>query len=112
VSILSKEQILAAADLKYGEVDAPEWGGTLRIREFDAAARDVWRAAIDRDSGDMAITLACALAIVDSEGRQLFGRDDVEALARKSPKVLDRVFAAVIDINRVSADAVETAAKN
>ena len=40
MALLTKDQILAVADIEYRTVAVPEWGGEVRIRSMTGADRD------------------------------------------------------------------------
>ena len=111
---LTKEQILGVNDVKIEEVEVPEWGGTVLVREMSSAARDSFDLMIHGKDGSLENTRAklCALTICDEDGKLLFGVDEIEVLGQKSGRALDRVFKAVQNINRLLGDSVEEAEGN
>ena len=118
---LTKEQILAAPDLKVVDVDVPEWGGIVRVSQITAAARCTLTTLIRDKDGKVLPTAElnrmvtiglCALAIVDDQGNQLFTEKDIEALGKKSAPALDRVFNIADDLNGVTSTVSEKLRKN
>jgi len=98
MTLLSKQQILAAPDLVTEDVPVPEWGGTVRVRAITAADRDAFETSVVGDGkGKRNLTnlraRLVALAIVDEAGQRVFAAEDVEALGNKSGAALDRVYA-------------------
>jgi hypothetical protein len=98
-ALLTKEQILQAADATYEEIEVPEWGGWVRVRALSGAERDRFEASVAGDRpGKSRMNLLnvrarlVALAVVDETNRPLFSQADVEALGRKNAAALDRVF--------------------
>jgi hypothetical protein len=117
--MLSREQILAAADLPREEVLIPEWGGTVWVRTLSAAERDAFEAASVQARGkDRSVNLAnlrarlAVLCLVDEQGQRLFTDTDAVALGQKSAKALAKVYDVAARLNGLSADDVEELAKN
>ena len=98
MTLLSKSQILAAADLVTEDVAVPEWGGTVRVRAITAAERDAFETSVvgdgkgKRNLVNLRARLV-ALAIVDEGGQRLFSDAEAEALGGKSGAAMDRVYA-------------------
>lgn len=98
MTLLSKSQILAAADLVTEDVEVPEWGGTVRVRAITAAERDAFETSVvgdgkgKRNLVNLRARLV-ALAIVDDAGQRLFSDGEAEALGGKSGAAMDRVYA-------------------
>jgi len=114
--LLSREAILQAQDLKHEDVEVPEWGGTVRVRMMTGAERDALGVSLltkDRqlDMSQYRIRLV-ATCIVDDQGRQLFGPDEVHMLGAKSGLALDRVYRVAERLNDTGAESVEAAEKN
>lgn len=116
MTLLSREAIFAAIDLKHEDVEVPEWGGTVRVRMMTGAERDAFSAAMVDEDGKPRLTdytaRLVAATVVGDDGERVFTADDVEALGRKSAIALARVFAVADRINKLGAEAVEAAAGN
>ena len=96
---LSREQILAAVDLKIEAVETPEWGGNVFVRNMTGKARDAFertRFKMVKDKVEVIHenTRAALLAVslCDAQGHLLFTAQDIEALGEKNGAVLDRLF--------------------
>lgn len=96
---LTRDDILQAVDLKYEDVQVPEWGGVVRVRGLTGAERDAFEASVvERQGKQSKLNMAnirarlVALVIVDGDGKRLFSDADVAALGRKSGVALNRVF--------------------
>ncbi|WP_454737592.1 hypothetical protein [Cupriavidus necator] len=118
--MLSKEQILAADDIKFETVEVPEWGGTVIIRMMSGAARDAYEASMVgfkngqrvADLTNMRAKLVAA-TLVDEAGNPLFADEsDVAALSAKSAAALERLFKVAQRINGIGTESVEEAQKN
>lgn len=117
MAALSRGAIIEAGDLKYEEVEVPEWGGSVRVRTLTAAEKDEfdqrWLAAKDRGETLSFRAQYCALCIVDESGARMFpGPNDPLLLARKSSQAIDRIWAVAQRLNGVTAEQVEAAEGN
>jgi hypothetical protein len=93
--ILTREQILAAEDLRREKVSVPEWGGDVFVKAMTGLERDSFEMSligVDRKAyllgarGKLAVR-----CIVDEHGSRLFNDDDFDHLSAKSASALDRV---------------------
>lgn len=117
--MLTRDQILAADDLKTEIVKIPEWGGEIRVRSMTAADRDEYEQSMVASRGpdenaNMRNVRArlMAVCVVDDAGRRLFTEADVEALGAKGAKAVQRVFKVAARLNALTADDVDELAKN
>lgn len=114
--MLSSEDILGFDDSNIEPISIPEWGGDAFIRTMTGTERDSWEmyAAKQMDkvnNVNIRAKLAC-LSLCDEKGKRLFGDGQVEALAKKSAKPLNRVYEASLKINKLSDDDIEQLEKN
>lgn len=116
---LTKEAILAAADIKSELVSVPEWGGEVLVRGLTGAERDRFEADSLRQSGrghsvslDNIKARLCALAMVDDGGKRLFADTEVSKLGEKSAAALTRVYEAAQRLSGLRPDDVEEIRKN
>lgn len=116
MSLLTREAILQAQDLKHEDVSVPEWGGTVRVRQMTGAERDALGASLLTKDKSLDMTQyrirLLATCIVDDQDRQLFGMDEIHILGAKSGVALDRVYRAAERLNDTGADSLEAAEKN
>lgn len=97
MAVLTRDQILAAADVVKELVAVPEWGGEVWVRTPTGKARDDFEGAMIAATGkpdryrNIRARL-CAACMCDEDGTRLFEGKDVEALGEKSAAALDRVF--------------------
>ena len=96
---LSREQILAAIDLKIEAVEVPEWSGVVYVRAMSGKMRDAFEHSRYRLVNDKVEVIQTnvrasllAASICDSQGTLLFTKEDIEALGEKNGAVLDRLF--------------------
>lgn len=96
--MLSKKDILGAKDLPMEEVQVPEWGGSVMVRGLNGKERDTFESSVidEKHKGQVKLdnirAKLCAMTICDEKGERLFDDKEIEALAKKSGKALDRVF--------------------
>lgn len=119
MNLLTKEQILTANDLKFEEVDVPEWGGVVRVRMMSGSARDQYEMGIingrTKNKGENLANIRASLlayTIIDNNGDLLFTKDDIEALGKKSIGPIVRVFDVASSLNSLREKDVEKLAGN
>ena len=109
---LSREQILDADDLRTQEVDVPEWGGTVILRELRGRERDAFEeGSLDKQRNVSMTNMRArlvALSAIDEEGERLFTAKDAEALGAKSATALNRCFEAACRLSGITEADVET----
>lgn len=116
--LLKREEILAANDMIFEDVEVPEWGGSVRVRLMDGAARaafDAWAYGCRGDQTEWMRRfrfLVCVLCIVDADGKLLFSEADVEILGSRSAEALSRVFTGAARLNKLLPEQVEDSVKN
>ena len=118
-SYLTRDAILQSSALKTEEVDVPEWGGTVRVRELRGRERDEWEASLAVQRGkqmvpDVANMRAklVARSVVGEDGEPVFTQQDVSALGELSASALDRVFEVASRLSGLSEADLEAAAGN
>lgn len=112
---LTKDQILAANDVNLLKLSVPEWGGDVYIRVMTVGERDAYENEWQRkkETGvDDFRTKFLVRCLVDDKGNRLFDNGDVERLAQKSARVMNRVWLAAMEHNNLSDASIEELAKN
>lgn len=119
MSYLTRASILEAPDLRYEDVEVPEWGGMVRVRGLTGADRDAFESSVVQQNGRKASVSTqniraklVARAIVNERDDRVFSDADVEALGAKSAQALDRVFAVAQRLSGLTAADVEELSKN
>ena len=131
MALLTREQILAAQDIGFEDLDmsdVPGWGGTVRIRDLSAGDRDRLEASMIgqkkefKRGGGVQVTAVpnlenirsryCAACICDEDLKPIFTDADILALGRKSAKALDRIFDRIKARNGLNDEAVEELVEN
>jgi hypothetical protein len=117
--LLGREDILHSKDLKFEEVDVPEWGGTVRVRVMTGSERDAFEQSIisqnTKDSNKNMVNLRAKLVartVCDDNNKRIFTDSDISLLGEKSAGALDRVFEVAQRLNRLGAKDVDNLAKN
>lgn len=112
--ILSKAEILEAADLETKDVEVAEWGGTVRVAVMSGRERDEFYAR--QGEGKMPYSLFSAsvlvATVVGEDGKPLFAVEDIEPLRQKSQAAMDRVLAVSLKMNGLGPTAIDEAKKN
>ena len=112
---LTREQILAADDLGLLEVNVPGWSGSLFIRVMTCGERDSYENDWVANKGkgvENFRTKFLARCLCDDKGQRLFTDAEIEQLAKKSAKVMSRVWAKAMEHNALTDKDVEELAKN
>lgn len=98
MSLLSRDQILSAADIKFDDVKVPEWGGTVRLMNMNGARREQFEEQMLNPAIDTRAALA-AVSIVGEDNNLLFTVEDITELSQKSYAALNRIFEAARKLN-------------
>lgn len=119
MSVLKRDDILKADDIKYQDVECPEWNGTVRIKVMSGTERDSYESSVYevKDGGvkfkrDDVRSKLLSKCIVDDDGKRIFTDSDIKELGKKSSLVLDRLFDVAQIINGLSKESVDQARKN
>lgn len=107
--LLNRDQILTADDMRKEEVQVPEWGGSVFVRNMLGFERDAFEAAQIGKKEPLKNFRARTVAatVCDEQGTLLFTKDDVEALGKKSSTALNRVFEVAARLAAVDQKSVE-----
>lgn len=121
---LTREAILAKNDIAIKEVDVPEWGGSVHIRQLTRGEQDTY---LKRQYGDTRLkqntkkgsdgsqeisainiyghdTFIVACAACDETGAPLFKPTDAEELKKKNGLVIGRLATAIIEFSGMAED--------
>lgn len=113
MSLLSKDQILAADRKKTVDVQVKEWGGAVRLQELSASDRDMWEsesfvlnpegtsAKFNPKHARARLVVRC---LVDDKGKRMFTDDEVAAIGSLSAASVQRLFNAARKLNAISED--------
>lgn len=106
---MTRDEILAAKDLKVVEVPIPEWGdgtGSVFVRELTALEREELEASniVDGKDAPNPMGRVVAMSLCDKDGNRLFTLDDAPAFGAKGLGALKRIFEAAITVSKLSSD--------
>lgn len=113
--LLTRDQVLAAADLRTEDVPVPEWGDDagVRIKVLTVAEHRQFTRRLPENADDAEISAQLMVACcVGEDGTPVFTPADVEALLAKSAAAVKRIGRAAMELNGLSARAQEDARKN
>lgn len=129
--MLTRDMILKAQDYSKEEVDVPEWGGSIFLRQMTVTASDEMQQIFLRLGGggeinanqngsirDAQALKGLRVAMVsrclcDDKGRLLFDDDEGrELLAQKSSVVIERLYDIAMRINKMAEEVVEEEKKD
>jgi len=112
---LTGDAVVAAVDSDLTRVEIPEWGGHAFLRIMSTGERDdyecEWRKKADSGVENFRSKFV-AKCLVNESGKRLFGNSDIEKLAAKSSKVVNRLWELAMKLNNLSEAGIEEAAKN
>lgn len=112
--MLTKEQMLGLCELKTKEIDVPEFGGMIKIRELtlEDAAR-VYRETSEFPEGERGfqdIIRTVAAGVVDESNNPIFTVEQVSSLGKRYSKAVVDTYHAIGDLS--GAASVEEQEKN
>lgn len=127
---LTREQIFNKVDIEVKEIQVPEWGGTVFIRQLTRGEQDAYlkrqmgeaRVKTQRrdSSGEIAAAsmfghdaFLCVCGICDENGSPLFSDKDVDQLKKKNGEVIGRIALEIVRFSGMAGDVpLEEEAKN
>ena len=108
--ILSVEEMMAAEDIQYAEVEA--FGGIVRIGSIDAGQMIEF---VESNEGPGKRTAGLRLIIkslVDGEGSRIGKDEHLQLWMRRSQKTCNRIVEEILKLNGLDKDAAKAAAGN
>lgn len=119
MGLLTRDQILAADDIKTERIAVPEWGGDVLLRGLTAKERGRAVKACTRMVGNKPDTDFGALQVqmismsaIDEAGTRLFTDNDVQVLSGKHSGVIEKIFTVVAKLSGVAEDEIAEMRKN
>ncbi len=111
---LTRDDILAVQDYRTAEIEVPEWGGMVRVRELMAnEMEDIGFGMVtpegkaDATRAKGMLTKLVLMATIDENGDRLFTKSHVKALGGKSFSALSKVAYAIMDLSGLSNEEAE-----
>ena len=102
LSKLTKDQILAACDLKTQSVSIPDAGGEILVRAMSGYDRDQYLELVRDRSNEGTSYFNAALIVttaVDDQGNKLFTEGDIPALRQLSSTTLNAIANVAVEMN-------------
>jgi hypothetical protein len=119
MAILTREQILSAADIQSETIPVPEWGGEVIVKALTGKERDQFEASVVDTSGkrtrfkpENIRAKLVALSVVGEDGKRVFSTSDVERLGDKCAAALERVFKVASQLSGITEADIEELEKN
>lgn len=119
MTLLTRESILAAADITYEDVAVPEWGGIVRVSGLTGTERDSFELSMLEGKGrNQSVNLQnlraklVTFSVINEDGKRMFTESDIVALGNKSASALQRVFAVAQRLSGLDTDAVDELTKS
>lgn len=117
MSFVNKQLVFGASDFRFGEVDVPEWGGQLRVRELSGDERSwcdqIGKAIEAGKPGQPSYAAAIIVCgAVDETGANVFTRGDAVGLSKRADVVLQRVAIKILELSAATMQAQQDAEKN
>jgi hypothetical protein len=117
---LSADAILGTDDVKFEDVDIPEWGGTVRVRSLTGTDRDAFEASNREFRGGELVfnpenqrAKLVARSLINPEtGERLFTDLQIGQLGLKNAAVLDRLYEVAARLSGLAASSDEDAEGN
>ncbi|MGW9242577.1 hypothetical protein ACWGRL_28205 [[Kitasatospora] papulosa] len=121
MALLSKEQITAADDRKWEDVEVPEWGGTVRVLGMSGTERNAYQSSlvvlgsngnVQRMNMTDQLAKLCAKSMVGEDFERLFTDAEVKELGAKNGAVLERIGSVAQRLSGLRKEDVEAKAGN
>ncbi|MDX3405523.1 hypothetical protein PV708_04695 [Streptomyces sp. ME02-6977A] len=118
MALLGKDQITAADDRQWEDVDVPEWGGTVRLLGMSGTERNAYQSSLvvlGHDGKPTRMNMADQLAklvgkcLVGEDFERLFTDKEVKALGAKNGAVLERLSKVASRLSGLRKEDVEDA---
>lgn len=114
---LNRDAILKSRDLKRIEVEVPEWGGTLYIKELSTKEKvdlndyilslQAKGTEVSPLNAMRAMAKILVLTVVDEDDTKLFTDTDIEELLSKSTAVINRLTTTAMNLAGMSQETIE-----
>jgi hypothetical protein len=112
---LTRDQILQLTGKRnIQEINIPEWGGTVYVRELTGRERDKFETSVLSSNGNNSKTNAenlrarlVVLSVVDENGTRLFSDEDAKTVGNLGVKGLQRAFVMAQRLSGLSDEEIE-----
>lgn len=104
---LSRDQFLAINDQDLFEFKSPKLPDSVFIRVMSGEDRERFERIVTEKNSKNVRASFLAMVICDSQGNLLFTAKDVDALNKKSAKLLSEIYEAAVKHNYLSGDGIK-----
>ncbi len=120
---LTRDQILKADDIALKEIDIPEWGGSIHIRQLNRGEQDAHmkrqfgKPSMKQKDGKQEIDSTMQIfghdawlvahGACDEDGKRIFTNKDVAELEKKSGEVVGRIAKEILEHSGMAKDIEE-----
>ena len=111
---LSRDDILQTQGIRTDEVEVPEWGGKILVRELSAAeVAKIGFGMAGKGGGETEVDLAklgeyvpqmIAWCVVDENLNSIFDLEDIMRLSAKSINPVQRIITKIMELSDLSPD--------
>lgn len=112
MTLLTKDAILNADDVRTKTVFVKEWGGDVTIKSMSAERHAMFEELSKDQTYRDSLAFYAASIIVDEDGKPMFDSiDDIKKLSGKSNTALITILNAGIELNGITSEDLESTAK-
>jgi hypothetical protein len=121
---LTRDEILKTNDIQVNEIEVPEWGGSVFIKQLTRAQQDSYlkmqmgktRMKQDTRAKNQEIIGAelyghdaylCSRGICDENGKAIFKDSDIQSLKKKNGAVIGRIAKEIIAFSDMAGDDID-----
>lgn len=97
--ILSMDDILAAEDVEYANVEGFKPGEVFRIQSLTAGDLIEWSEANEGEAKRTAGLRLIVKSLVDKDGKRIAGDEHIATFRKKSHKVTERIVREILKLN-------------
>ena len=110
---MNREELLAQTDDVIIEpLAVPEWKTQLHVRTITGSQREKFELAYVADPADRTEARMASFCLCGADGVRIFTDADIDALDRKHPGGLRRIYNAGMRLSKVSEDDIKGEVKN
>ena len=99
MSVLSRDAIKMANDVRLDTVEVPEWGGSVCIKTLSGTERDAFEEGYSEQKMKNFRARFLVLTLCDESGERLYADSEADELGSKSAVVLNRLFDSAWSLN-------------
>lgn len=102
-TLLTRDKIKNAKDLKHEDVDVPEWGGKIRLKQMNAGETNAFTAALATTKTKGAgMYLMLVYSARNEAGELIFTEEDLEWMVEKNIDILNILQRKALALNKMT----------